>query len=240
MKKIYLSSLIIISIASVSILSSCRFGCVKGSGHQVTESHKVDDFTAIKISGGFKVNLKQDSSKTVTITADDNLLKYIRSESDGNVLKIYTKKNFCGSGEIIINIGVKNLERIDGSGAVDFHSDGKLNTKDLAIKLAGAGKVDLDLTAANVTTDGSGSTEIDLKGQATSNRVDLTGNGDMHAFDFVVGTYDIHTTGASDCEINVLNSLNVNTTGASDIKYKGNPTSVNSSKTGASTVTKVN
>jgi hypothetical protein len=240
MKKIYVATLAIISVASISMLSSCRLGCVKGSGRQVTESHKVNDFTAIKISGGFKVNLKQDSSKTVTITADDNLMKYIRSESDGDELKIYTRKNFCSSGEIVINIGVKNLEKIEGSGAVDFTSDGKLNTKDLDIRLSGAGKVDLDLTAANVTTSGSGSTEIDLKGQATSHKVEMTGNGDMHAFDFVVGSYDIHTTGASDCEINVLNSLNVNTTGASDIKYKGNPASVNSTKTGASTLTKVN
>jgi hypothetical protein len=37
-----------------------------------------------------------------------------------------------------------------------------------------------------------------------------------------------------------LHDLNVNTTGASDIQYKGNPANVNSHKTGASTLTKIN
>jgi len=167
-------------------------------------------------------------------------MQYIHTESDGTELHIHSRKNMCGSGEMVINIGVANLEEIRGSGAVDFSSDGKLNTKDLKIRLSGAGKVDLDLTAANVITEGNGSSEITLKGQATSHKVDLMGSGKIYALDFVVGAYDIHTTGASHCEINVLNSLDVNTTGASEIQYRGNPSHVNSSKTGASTLTKVN
>jgi putative autotransporter adhesin-like protein len=240
MKKLFTITILVISAASLSLLSSCRFGCIKGSGRLATENHKVADFTRLEVGGGFKVNLKQDSSLNLSVTADDNLLKYIHIDSDGGLLHIYSKKNFCNSGEMAINIGVKNLEVLKGSGAVDYVSDGKLNTKDLKIELTGAGKVDLDLTAANVSTTGSGATEINLKGQATSHRIELTGTGKVHALDFVVGKYDIRTTGASDCEVNVLNELNVNTTGASDIKYRGNPSNVNSSKTGASTLTKVN
>ena len=240
MKKLHLTPILFIALVSVALLPSCRLSCVKGSGHQVTQTLKMGDFSRINIEGGFKVVLKQDSSKNVSITADDNLQQYIRTESDGDELHIYHNKNICESGEMVINIGVHNLEAIKGSGAVVFSSDGKLNTKDLTIKLAGASKVDLDLTAANVTTRGAGSTDITLKGQATSHHIELTGEGTVSALDFVVGSYDIHTTGASHCEINVLNSLNVNTTGSSDIKYRGNPTDVNSSKTGASTLTKIN
>lgn len=239
MKKFFSVIILCAAAASLGLLSSCRFGCVRGSGHQVTESHKVGDFTRLEIDGAFRVNLKQDSSGMASITADDNLMKYIRSESDGDKLVIEARKNFCESGEMVINVGIKNLERLEGSGAVEFISDGKLNTKDLDIRLSGASKVDLDLTAANVVTHGSGSTEITLKGQATSHKIDLTGSGKVSALDFVVGSYDISTTGASHCDINVLNSLNVSTTGSSDIRYRGNPTNVNTSKTGASSVTKI-
>ncbi|MGN6639414.1 MAG: head GIN domain-containing protein [Mucilaginibacter sp.] len=240
MKKTYSIAILFAAIGTAALLSSCKMKCVKGSGHQITENHKVNDFTRLNISGGFHVNIKQDSSLTASINADDNLMKYIHVESDGDELHIYTKKSFCESGEITINVGVRNLQSLKGSGAVTFANEGQLNTKDLHIELNGAGKVDLNLSAANVTTEGRGASEIDLKGQATSNRVELTGSGKMHAFDFVVGKYDIHTTGASDCEINVLNDLNVNTTGASDIKYKGNPSNVNSSKLGAGSLTHVN
>jgi hypothetical protein len=240
MKKTYLNAILFIAAISLTALSSCRFGCVKGSGHQVTETHKMGDFTQIDISGGFKVNLKQDSSMVVSINADDNLMKYIRTSVDGDRLRIETRRNLCGSGEMVINIGVKNLEKIKTSGAIDLTSDGKLVTKDLSLDLNGGSKVNMELDAANVNTEGSGASEINLKGQATSHKVHLTGSGKIYAFDFVVGSYDIETTGASECEINVLHDLNVNTTGASEIKYRGNPTNVNSHKTGASTLTKVN
>jgi len=239
MNKKHLIAITFIAAIAVTAFSSCRFGCAKGSGHQVTESRKVTDFKRIDISGGFKVHLKQDSSLNVTISADDNLMKYIRSTVDGDRLHIFTRKNLCSSGEMVINIGVKNLEELKGSGAVEFDSDGKLVTKDLHIRLSGAGKIDLDLDAADVITDGSGSTDIVLRGQASSHNVTLTGRGDIDAFDFVVGEYTIETTGASDCKVNVLHKLNVHSTGASDVKYKGNPTDVNTSKTGASSVTKV-
>lgn len=240
MKKLLLTTIILASAVSLSLLSSCRFGCVKGSGNQQTQNNKVAKFDRIIISGPFHVKLKQDSSMSVSITADDNFFKYIRTESDGGELNIRARKDFCGSGEVIVNIGIGQLTKLEGNGAVTFTSDGQLVTKDLKIGLNGAGKIDLDLNAANVTTEGSGATEIDLKGQATSHKIELSGTGKVHAFDFVVGSYDLHTTGASNCEINVLNSLNVNTTGASDVKYKGNPSSVNTSKLGAGTVTKVN
>jgi len=239
MKTNYLNAILFIAAISLSLLSSCQFGCVKGSGHQVSESHKMADFSQIDISGGFKVNLKQDSSLAVTINADDNLMKYIHTTIEGDKLRIYSRKNLCGSSEIVINIGVKNLDRIKTSGAININSDGKLNTKDLSIDLNGASKVNMDLNAANVTTEGSGSAEISLKGQASSHKVQLAGSGKIYALDFVVGSYDIETTGASECEINVLHDLTVNTTGASEIKYRGNPSNVNSHKTGASTITKI-
>jgi hypothetical protein len=239
MKKPYSIAILFIAAISLSVFSSCRFGCIKGSGHQVTKADKVNDFTRLDISGSFRVNLKQDSSLNVSITADDNLMKYIHASLDGDRLRIYSKKNLCGSGEMVINIGVKNLTEIKASGGINMVSDGKLNTKDLKFELNGASKVDMDLNADNVITEGHGSTDMNLRGQAASHRIEFAGSGKINALDFVVGSYDIETTGASDCNINVLNELNVNTTGAADIKYRGNPTTVNTSKTGAASVTKI-
>ena len=228
MKKLYSIAMLFIAAISLSVLSSCRFGCIKGSGHRITENHKVSDFSKLDISGGFKIHLKQDSSLTVTVNADDNLMKYIHVNSEGDKLRIYSKKNICGSGELELNIGVKNLEVIKASGGINLATDGKLNSQ-----------IDMDLNAANLFTEGSGSTDMTLRGQAASHKIEFAGSGKVKAGDFVVGSYDIETTGASECTINVLKDLNVNTTGAADIKYRGNPTNVNTSKTGAASVTKI-
>lgn len=239
MKKTYFNLALAASVIIISVFSSCRFGCIKGSGKQVTETRQISSFSALDISGGYKVVLKQDSSSNITITADDNLMKYIHTDLHGDVLKISSKKNLCSSGEMVLNIGIKQLRKLEASGAVDVSADGKLNVKDINFDLSGASKINLNLNASNVHTEGSGSTEIHLSGQATSHTINLTGSGKLYAFDFVVGDCNLETTGASECEINVLHQLSINTTGSADIKYKGTP-SISEKRVGASTVTKVN
>lgn len=239
MRKFYTGLVLFITAIGASGLSSCRTGCVHGSGNRIIKTRKVSGFTKLDVQGGYVVNLKQDSSGIMTITADDNLMDYIRSSVEDNTLHIFSRKNFCNKGPIVINIGISKLEELKGAGAVEFNTDTKINTQDLAIDLAGAGRVTLDLNAAKVSTTGSGSTEVNLKGQATSHTVNFTGSGKLNALDFVVSDYDIETTGASDCQINVLRKLTVNSTGSSDVEYRGNPSNVNTSKTGSSTVKKI-
>jgi len=238
MKKIYLALLIIAGI-SLCGLSSCMLNCVHGSGHQISETRNVREFSKISISGGYNVTLKQDSSFSIKINADDNLLKYIKTEVDGNRLRIYSKKSFCNAGELTISIGVKNLEEVKASGGIEVASDGKINTRDIAFKLSGATKITMDLNADHVTTSGSGSTELNLKGQASSHDIDLSGSGTVNALDFVVGDCDIQTSGVGESNVNVLHSLSVHSSGASSVKYKGNPT-VTNDKSGASSVEKIN
>ncbi|MBB3970587.1 head GIN domain-containing protein [Mucilaginibacter phyllosphaerae] len=241
MKKIDFKILILIAAVSVTLFSSCRrFRCIKGKGEIRTESRKMKSFTKIDVSGGYRVVLKQDSSEAISISIDDNLMKYVETTIEGNTLTVHSRKNICPSGEATLTIGVKNLDGIAAAGAVDFKSDGRLNTKDLDIDLSGSTKIDIELNAAKVHTSASGSSEIYLKGQAASHDIDMSGSGKVEALDFVVGKYKISTSGASECKINVLNELDVHTSGSSDIQYRGNPGKVNNDQSGASSVKKIN
>ena len=240
MKRLHLHILALLVGISLLGLSSCMLNCVHGSGNMKTENRKVGDFSRISISGVYKVVLKQDSSLSLTITADDNLLKYIKTSVSGDKLRIYNKRNFCNAGELTINIGVRNLEEVSSSGVVDVSSDGKINAKDMRIKLSGASKITMDLTAANVITSGAGASELNLKGQATSHNIDLSGDSKVYALDFVVGSCDIQSSGVGHSEVDVLNSLSVHSSGASEVKYRGNPSSITNDKSGASSIEKVN
>ena len=239
MKKALSVLIILFTGVLITGISSCKLVCVHGSGNEISETRNLGDFSKISISGGYKVTLKQDSSLNIKITADDNLLKYIKTDIRGNRLSIYNKKNFCNSGEITVTIGVRNLEEVKASGGIEVASDGKINTQDIAFKLSGATKINMDLNAANVTTSSSGVTEINLKGQATSHTIDLSGSGNINALDFVVGNCDIQTSGLGESRVNVLHALNIHSSGASSVKYRGNPI-VTNDKSGASSVEKIN
>ena len=240
MKTLNFKILLLIAATSITLFSSCRrFRCVKGTGNVRTETRKMNNFTRLDIAGGYKVTLKQDSTESISITTDDNLFKYIQTTVEGSTLKLHSRRNICSSGETTITIGVKNLDKIEASGAVELRSDGRLTVGDLNFDLSGSSKIDMELYAGKVRTDASGSTELYLKGQAASHEIDMSGSGKVEALDFVVGKYKIGTSGASECKINVLNELDVHTSGASDIQYRGNPTKVNNDQSGASSVKRI-
>lgn len=239
MKRIHSIIAILVAAIAISSLSACMFNCVHGSGKQANETRKVGNFNKLTISGDFKIVLKQDSSMTLNITADDNLLKYIKTEITGNRLRIFTKKNICDGGDMTVIVGVRNLEEVKGSGAVDVESDGNIKTGDLRFKMSGATKINMNLTAANVSASGSGATELTLKGQASSLDVDLSGTGKVHAFDFAVDNCSISSSGVGESEVNASKKLVIQSSGASNVKYKGDP-AITNDKSGASSVEKVN
>jgi hypothetical protein len=240
MKKLHLYLLLLVAAFCITSLSACDIDCIKGSGHMVTETRKVSDFTKLDISGAFKVILKQDSSLTVEVTADDNIIKHIKTKVSGGELHVKIKRSTCDAGQLTITIGVHNLDEITTSGSNEVSSVGVLKTKDLTIGMSGDSKITLNLNAANVSTDGSGSSELYLTGQASSHKISFSGDGKLSAYGFIVGDYDIETSGSSDCEVNVLHNLHVSTSGSSDIKYKGNPSNVTNDKSGSSDLEKVN
>ncbi len=239
MKKIILTIYMLTAGVLLLLTPACKLTCITGSGKRVNENRKVSDFNIVKVSGSFKVILVQDSSLNVSITTDDNLLKYINTKVEDGKLVI-SNENVCPSGRQEITIGVRNLNAIHLSGSVEILSNGKINTGDMELSLSGSTKVTLDINAARLTTKGSGSTEVNLKGQASTHNVSLSGSGNINALDFVVGDYNISSSGSSDCAINVLRELNVRSSGSSSIKYRGTPTQINNSKSGSSSIQKIN
>ncbi|MEO5910477.1 MAG: head GIN domain-containing protein [Pelobium sp.] len=217
-------------------LSACDFNCIEGSGNQVTKDRNVEAFSKVDFGGSIKMKIRQDSSYSMRITADDNIQKEILTRVKGDVLEIKMKGNFCNTGEIIIELGSKKWNGIDASGSTQIISENQINTDDFMLDLSGSSKVDLDIVTGNLKTSSSGASKINLKGQARQHDVDLSGSAEINAYDFVVSDYRIESSGASNCNINVLNSLKVNSSGASKILYKGNPKDIANEKSGASTL----
>lgn len=229
-----------LSIAALLLNSCSGLDCVSGSGNQVTQERNIGDFSRIETSGSFKIILKQDTSSNIRIVADDNIQKEIQTSIKGDRLVIDMDGNICDSGPVTIYLSSKNFEGIESSGAVEIMSEGKLNVNDFDLDLRGSSKVMLDMNAANLRTSSSGASEIILKGQAGSHDLDLSGSSSVEALDFVVGKYQINTTGSSNSRINVLNELDISSSGSSDVEYRGNPAHIKNDESGASSLRKIN
>ncbi|MFH0733998.1 MAG: head GIN domain-containing protein [bacterium] len=200
-----LKNYFVLAIA-VFTLSACHFRSVKGSGNYNIEKRNIDNFSELELSGAFDVNLIIDDKTSLEIKAEDNLMKYIKTEVHGNSLSISTKKNLNPKRKIVINITTPQLSGVSVSGANDLGVKG-LKNEDFFVNLSGAGSVNVE-------------------GKTDELQVDISGAANLHAKNLIANDVRIDISGASDADVYANNSLNATVSGVGNINYYGNPPKV--------------
>lgn len=223
-----------------SLFASCHVpGGVHGDGNVLKEARKVPSFDGIEVSGAFDIFLKQGPTEEVIVEADANLLPVIRTEVVGGTLMIETKKPVNHITTMKVYVTVKNLKHIDVSGAVDINTEGLVTVPELSIEASGASDSKFEISVQKLTLDCSGASKMKFSGSAVDVTMDLSGASDIFAFDMPAENYDLDISGAGNAQINVSKKIRAEISGAGSVKYKGSPTDVDQSVSGAGTIKKV-
>ncbi|MFD0749801.1 head GIN domain-containing protein [Mucilaginibacter calamicampi] len=208
-----------------------------------TEDRKVADFKGISLSGSFDYYIKQGSSNTVRVEAPAKILSYIVTEVKNGVLNVYTKNNtswtsLFNSEKVAVYITAKDINSIQlsGSGDVFFHEG--IKSADLRISLSGSGDITGKITATSVDCSLTGSGDIRLSGRAENAKVKVVGSGDFTAAELQTNNTYVEVIGSGDARVNATGSLNAKVSGSGDIRYRGNPKSINKSKSGSGDIDK--
>ncbi|ASZ13963.1 DUF2807 domain-containing protein [Chitinophaga pendula] len=215
---------LLLLVAGVSVVARAYNERIKGSGNVKTEDRSVDVFNNVSTSGTFTVYLQQGDKHTLKIEAEDNLLPYIVTRMTGNTLNIEPKKgyNLQSTKGIKVYLTLKELGKLDGSGASGFFSQGKLKGKNVSLDFSGASNADLDIDANSLDVDVSGVTNMKLRGHATKTKYDVAGSADITADQLKSDIADVDVSGASKMRLYVDKKLNVEASGTSHIRYTGN------------------
>ncbi len=230
--------LFLLSQLAISCTFAGSFG-VKGSGVKKTEAREVSNFTGLDISGGFEVVLKQGSTQSVVIEADDNLLRDIITEVRGGELNIYTRNNVWPHTKMKAYITFVKLEDIDISGAVKVFADENLSFDRLGIEGSGASEINFSADVRNLKADFSGASKLILKGNVNTVFIECSGASKLYLADFNANEVQLDLSGASYAEVSAAEKLIVEASGASDVKYKGEPKTFTVDTSGASKVRKL-
>lgn len=230
-------------VFSLVLLTSCSdfFGRrVRGNGKLSTETRAAASFNGVKVSGAIDLYVRQDSSPSIKIEADENLLKYIEIENDGNMLVIHTKRgvNLRPSRSIRVYVGAPSFSRLEASGACDIFSENKISSPEtLNIDLSGASDAKLNVNAPRVDVDVSGAGTVTLKGETRDFSVDGSGSTDIKCYELLAENTKVGISGAGSAEVFASVKLDVDVSGAADVRYKGNGT-VSQRVSGAGSVKK--
>ena len=241
MKKAIIIAAIVVAVSvtcTLLVLRGCPGGLV-GSGNLETEAYAFTDFTEVEISSAFEFEIKQSTSYSINITADDNIMEYVRISQDGQTLKIGLRTAlWVGSVTLKASVTMPELSNLDVSGVSRGTVSDFSSTEDLAITVSGASRVTGDIVAGNVDFDISGASTIQLEGSANDMVTDVSGVSRFDLDDFTVNNADVDFSGASSGTINLNGRLDADLSGASRLWYIGEPTMGTIDTSGASTLSK--
>jgi Putative auto-transporter adhesin, head GIN domain len=162
-------------------LSGCWKG-IQGNGIIETDNREVGDFRKIDTGVVADVVVHVGQPKSVRITFDQNLLPMVKTEVNGETLKIFSKGSWSSKSGCTIEIGVPELTDLDASGVgsttvVDFAGD------QLAIDVSGVGSVTVSGTTKSLDLNVSGVGNADLDElKAESVTVSISGVGGASVF----------------------------------------------------------
>ncbi|MBX7055947.1 MAG: DUF2807 domain-containing protein [Pyrinomonadaceae bacterium] len=196
---------------------SMDFGTISGNGNVVTEVRNVSGFDGVDVGGIFQVEIVTGKDFKVQVDADENLIGHVVTEVRGGTLYIEVDHKIRSKKGLKVLIEAPAINKVDASGVAAVSLSGIKNDA-LNIHSSGASKVSVTGEAAELNVDISGATKVLADGLSVTNA-------------------KIEASGASFAAVNVSGELNSDLSGASRVEYRGNPGSIVTKKSGASSVT---
>ena len=198
MKKTSISILAVLAV----LASSCDWIGIRGNGHVVTDNRKVTEFSDIKTGGAFRIEWRP-GTPSLSITTDDNLLRYIDSRVEGNTLHLESHDQLSPTRHIQVVVRSPKLTGVSASGATRLDA-ADLNIPKFYLQTSGASKITLAGTADELLAEMSGATKLDAEALHTKNA-------------------DITSSGASKAQVHATETLRVSISGAGKCTYYGHP-----------------
>ncbi len=225
MRKLKIFYILTLSVLVSGCIFPVRYTRVLGSGEVITETRHVSGFTAVELSGIGTLIIEQGSNESLEITAEDNILKYLKSDVHGRNLRLDVDDfvSIEPTKEIIYHLTVKNLERIETSGLGNIEVEA-LDTPKLNFKISGSGNANIeDLQADSLRLEVSGLGNMKIAGSVEDQRIELSGAGNYNAEDLKSSKAKIEISGTGKATMWVENDLDVELSGMGNLQYYGSP-----------------
>lgn len=240
-------SIPIIMISLILFLNSCILNilCVDGNGLTGTDNRDDHDFTAIINSTDADIIYKKGDSYSVSVEADENLLKYYSTSVTHNSIKIEIEGANCvrsvtpaviritapmisaitlsGSGNIVADTISGTETRIinSGSGDITIHSAESVVTVN---RLSGSGDITIDnLYSDEITILITGSGDMTTEGSGETGIFTSTGSGQNYSGNLELNNCTALISGSGDIYTSVSDEIHATLTGSGNLYYRGSP-----------------
>ncbi|GJM28357.1 MAG: DUF2807 domain-containing protein [Cyclobacteriaceae bacterium] len=189
---------------------SCSLGidsrdCLVGEGAVVSENRPLSgNFTAVQHAIPGDLYITQGSPASLTLEGQQNLLPSLTTTIDNGILNLSFRECLESATPFNARLTMPELTEASllGSGNILFVND--VQSEHLQIAIVGQGN-------------------LDLRGEADTLKINLTGQGNALAFNLTSQVCEVNIQGQGDVSVTANLSLDVFIDGQGNVSYKGMP-----------------
>lgn len=215
----------IIILLSLQACNKGRIWGIHGKGSNISETRNAGAFIGVDLRCDADVELVRDSTFSIELTGQENILKVLDTKVDNGNLIIDYRKRVWRHNKIKMIVHVGNLQSVFISGSGNINIQNEINANALDIKISGSGNITtskLNVQTVTVHISGSGNIKIPA-GAIQSGKFSISGSGNIDAEYAVSATMNANISGSGNITVNVNETLNATISGSGDIKYRGTP-----------------
>jgi hypothetical protein len=208
------------------------------------EARNVKGFHAIKVSDGIDLYLSYGDEAAAVSAAEVKYRDRIKTAVEDGVLKIWYDKDlsnqlmFTNKRNLKAYVSYKDLNAITASAGSDVVVDGTIKGNVLSIKISSGADFKGNVDVKELSVDQSSGADIKIGGKADKVAIEASSGSDFNGYNLITDVCTAKSSSGSDINITVNKELTAHASSGSDISYKGNPSSVNATKSSGGSVGK--
>ncbi|HRJ28170.1 MAG TPA: head GIN domain-containing protein [Cyclobacteriaceae bacterium] len=205
-------------------------------GQVTKKALELPEFKAIYNNSNYTVYLKQTNKQEVSVEALTEIYELTTIFVENGILMINVERKpentnksiWAKIDDIKVNptmklyVSVKNVGELQVNGAGKIISENSLAAPSLNLSIGGSGSMDLDIKGDVVKAEVSGAGKMGIKGYASSLEGVVSGSGAINAFNCPLEKATIKVSGTGLAELNVTDTITATVVGSGSVKHKGN------------------
>jgi len=197
---------------------------------------ELPEFKGIYVNSNYTIYLKQTNKQEVTVEALTEIFSVTDIKVENGILMVNIERKpdnpnkslWAKIDDVKFNptmklyVSVKNINDLQVNGGGKIVSENSIATDYISVGVSGSGSMDVDLKGNTIKAEVSGSGNLTLRGYATSIDAQVSGTGGLNGFNCVLETAKAKVSGSGECQLNVTNTLDALVLGSGKVKHKGN------------------
>lgn len=166
-----------------------------------TQKRKVSSFTSIRSSSSIDIIVEQTGRYALEVEAPEKYMDRIKTEVENGELHVFVRGSLMYSGNIVIYVQVKDLNKVSLSGSGDFETDGVLKTPEFSFRISGSGDLEAELNCKVLKGTMSGSGDVKIAGVTESLELRQSASGDFIARGLHLLSTKLRMSGSGDTKL---------------------------------------